>query len=126
MLPSSTTTSGVPDPGPWRYPETNFDADTDYVKIRFFDYTAPFSTQGGGTAGTSLSVYNQSSNGLGTAGATLYLYMPEDIEGQYGANWDAQNLSEVARGALGTFGSAAAGKAGETLVKAFDTFATPH
>ena len=125
MLPSSTTTSGVPDPGPWRYPETNFDADTDYVKIRFFDYTAPFSTQGGGTAGTNLSVYNQSSNGLGTAGATLYLYMPEDIEGQYGANWDAQNLSEVARGALGTFGSAAAGKAGETLVKAFDTFATP-
>lgn len=125
MLPSSTTTSGAAPTGQYRYPETNFDSDTDYVKIRFFDYTAPFSTEGGGTAGTSLSVYNQSSNGLGTAGATLYLYMPEDIEGQYGANWDAANLSEVARGTLGTFGSAAAGKAGESIVKAFDTIATP-
>ena len=120
MLPSSTTTSGVPDPGPWRYPETNFDADTDYVKIRFFDYTAPFSTQGGGTAGTNLSVYNQSSNGLGTAGATLYLYMPEDIEGQYGANWNAQDLSNVAKTALGTFGQAAGGDGVASMMKGLE------
>jgi hypothetical protein len=118
MLPSSTTTSGAAPTGQYRYPETNFDSDTDYVKIRFFDYTAPFSTQGGGTAGSSLSVYNQSSNGLGTAGATLYLYMPEDIEGQYGASWDAANLSNVAKTMLASFGEAANGKTGAAIGEA--------
>ena len=120
MLPSSTTTSGVPDPGPWRYPETNFDADTDYVKIRFFDYTAPFSTQGDGGAGGDLTAYNKSSNGLGKTGATLYLYMPEDIEGQYGANWNAQDLSNVAKTALGTFGQAAGGDGVASMMKGLE------
>jgi hypothetical protein len=118
MLPSSSTTSGQVPTGQYRYPETNFDSDTDYVKIRFFDYTAPFSSQGGGSAGSTLSVYNQSSNGLGSPGATVYLYMPEDIEGQYGGSWDAANLSNVAKTMLSSFGEAANGKMGAALGEA--------
>lgn len=103
-----------------RFPDAAFDADMDYVKIQFYDYTAPFSTQGGGVAGSSLAVYNQSSSGLGSRGATIHMYMPEDIEGQYGANWDAQNLSNVAKTALGTFGSAAGGDGVEAMMKGFE------
>ena len=107
-----------------RFPNAAFDADMDYVKIQFFDYTAPFSDQGGGTAGGNLAVYNQSSSGVGEKYSTLHLYMPEDIEGEYGGNWDSQNFSEVARGVMSTFGEGAAGKGGKALGEAFNTFTT--
>lgn len=120
MIPSAFVPGSVPT-GELRYPITNFDADTNYVKFKFFEYTAPFSTQGGVGAGSSLEVYNKSS-GLGASTTTVHLYMPEDIEGQYGGNWDNQNFSEVARGTMKTFGDAAAGKAGKALGEALDTF----
>lgn len=107
-----------------RFPNAAFDSDMDYVKIQFFDYTAPFSDQGGGTAGGNLAVYNQSSSGLGTPGATIHMYMPQDIEGQYGGNWDAQNLSNVAKTALGTFGEAAAGNGVDAMMKGLEGIKT--
>ena len=107
-----------------RFPNAAFDSDMDYVKIQFFDYTAPFSDQGGGTAGGNLAVYNQSSSGLGTPGATIHMYMPQDIEGQYGGNWDAQNLSNVAKTALGTFGEAAAGDGVGAMMKGLEGIKT--
>jgi len=124
MLPSkdsgSYPLSAIPR-GTYRYPRDEaFEATTDYVKLTFYKYTPPFSTEGGGTAGATQAQYNQSSSGVGEKYSTLHLYMPEDIEGEYGGNWDSQNLSEIARGTLGAFGSAAAGKTGESLVKAFD------
>jgi hypothetical protein len=127
MIPSSTRSTATAPKGPYRYPETTFDSDSDYVKLRFFDYKAPFSTQGGGGAGADLPQYNQSRTtaALGTETSTMYLYMPEDIEGQYGANWDNQNLSEVARGAMSSFGEAAGGKTGQALGELFNTFKVP-
>ena len=104
-----------------RFPNAAFDSDMDYVKIQFFDYTAPFSTQGDGGVGATLSQYNQSSTGLGTPGATIHMYMPQDIEGQYGGNWDAQNFSNVAKGALSTFGQAAGGDPVAAAGKTLDT-----
>tara|TARA_B100002019_G_scaffold97314_1_gene83714 strand:- start:622 stop:1548 length:927 start_codon:yes stop_codon:yes gene_type:complete len=104
-----------------RFPNAAFDADMDYVKIQFYDYTAPFSAEGGSTVGGSLQAYNKSSSGLGSRGATLHLYMPEDIEGQYGGNWDAQNFSNVAKGALSSFGSAAGKEIGQSMQDALDT-----
>ena len=124
MLPTSATPSGAaPAATTYRYPETNFDADTDYVKLRFFDYTAPFSAESSGGAGASLSAYNSSSSGLGKSGATLHLYMPEDIEGQYGGNWESTNMSEVSRG-LKAFGAASAGDAGGAIGAVFDVAKT--
>lgn len=113
-----------------RYPEANFDADTDYVKITFYDYIAPFSTEGAGAAGIttdaakSFAAYNSSAVSIGTATSTLYLYMPEDMSGQYGGNWDQMNLSTVARGALGGFGQAAGDKYDGALKTALDTALT--
>jgi hypothetical protein len=125
MIPSNSTTGGTPPKGPHRYPQADFNADTDYVKFRFFDYVAPFSSQGGGGSGVTLPVYNKSSGSalLGKETATVYLYMPEDIEGQYGANWNDSNLSEVAK-SISAFGSAANGNLGEAAGKLFDTIKT--
>ena len=128
MLPSkdsgSYPLSAIPK-GTYRYPRDEaFEATTDYVKLTFYKYTPPFSTQGGGTAGATQAQYNQSSSGVGEKYSTLHLYMPEDIEGEYGGNWDSQNFSEVARGVMSTFGEGAAGKGGKALGEAFNTFTT--
>jgi len=129
MLPSnkagSYPTSAIPK-GTYRYPrEEAFEATTDYVRLRFYKYIPPFSEQGGGTVGATQAGYNQSSSGIGKEYSTLYLYMPEDIEGEYGGNWDSQNFSEVARGALNAFGTAAAGDTfGGPLKSALDTAKT--
>jgi hypothetical protein len=129
MLPSkekgSYPLSAIPR-GTYRYPITDaFEASTDYVKLTFYKYTPPFSAEGGGTVGADQGAYNQSSSGVGDRYSTLHLYMPEDIEGEYGGNWDNQNFSEIARGALGKFGTAAAGDKFEgPLKKALETAAT--
>jgi len=129
MLPSSIAgsypTSAIPK-GPYRYPrEEAFKATTDYVKLTFYKYTPPFSAEGGGTVGADQGAYNKSSSGVGEKYSTLYLYMPEDIEGEYGGNWEKQNFSEVARGALKMFGTSAAGDKFEgPLKEALETAAT--
>lgn len=109
----------------YRYPMTEaFESSTDYVKLTFYKYVAPFSEQGGGTAGSDQLTYNKSSSGVGERYSTLHLYMPEDIEGEYGGNWDNQNFSEVARGTLSAFGAAANNKVGKALGEAFNTAET--
>jgi len=111
-----------------RYPETNFNADTDYVKIRFFDYVAPFSAEAGNTitnaAGPAFAAYNGSNSSLGKETATMYLYMPEDMDGQYGGNWSNTNLSTAARGILSGFGKGAVGDLGGTFGDVVGTGAT--
>ena len=129
MLRASTTTAAAPR-GLMRYPQKDFDANTDFVKFGFYDYVAPFSTGGGSLNATiqgnqaTLDSYN-TTVGNGSPKATVLLYMPEDIEGQYGANWQDQNLSNVARGVLGTFGAAAGANGIETMQSAFSTAYTP-
>jgi len=129
---TSPTLSGKAPKINTRYPETNFDQDTDYVKINFYDYVAPFSEKGGGSsgitnsAGDAFSSYNNSSAAaaLGSPTSTLVLYMPEDIAGQYGANWQDTNLTTVARGAMGMFGEAAGGNAGASAGAGLDALKT--
>jgi hypothetical protein len=126
MIPPSTNqTNSTPPGGSPRYPQATFDSDTDYVKFNFYDYVAPFSAQGGGTSGASLPVYNQSSGSVlnNKQTSTVYLYMPEDIEGQYGASWNETNLSEIAKG-MKAFGEAASGDVGGTIQELFNTAKT--
>ena len=117
-----------PPTGSFRYPDVEYKEDMDYVRINLHDYIAPFSAQGDqiitNSPGLAYSSYNKSSDGLGKATSTLYLYMPEDMEGEYGGNWDAQNLSNVTRGVLGGFGSAAGGKVDASLTKLLETATT--
>lgn len=130
MINKSSNNAKAPT-GLMRYPEKDFDANTDYVMFTFYDYTAPFSTQGGGgvignnvSTVAGLNAYNKSSSGLTSPTSRVLLYMPEDIEGAYGASWQDTNLSNVAKGALGTFGSATAGKPIEAFGQALDTLGT--
>ena len=107
MKPSGNATTKAPT-GTYRYPSGNFDADTDYVKITFHEYVAPYSTQGGSGAGAGLGAYNKSVD-IGAAKSTVILYMPEDMEGEYGGQWQDTNISNLATGALNAFGKAAGG-----------------
>ena len=105
--------------GSARYPSANFDSTTDYVKFTFYNYVAPFGTGGGSGAASSIPNYNKSVSDLGTPTSTVYLYMPEDMEGEYGGTWGDQNISNFAAGALGSFGKAAGGDLGKSIGSGF-------
>lgn len=118
-----------PPSGSFRYPNVDYNNNMDYVKITLHDYIAPFASQASGTAtqnnaGLAYSAYNSSNTSLGNPTSTILLYMPEDMEGEYGGNWDAMNLSTVARGALGAFGEAAGEDVPDALSELLTTATT--
>lgn len=96
-------------------------SDTDYVSFEFFDYLPPFKPSGGNrgtqgtTAGSNLgqkyTTYSQSIDpmNLQKANNTYYrnivMYMPEDLGGQYGADWTSKSFSNIGVEALRTIGS---------------------
>jgi len=47
--------------------------------------------------------------------------MPQDVSVQYGAQWDDMNISNIARGALGSAGKAFDSKPAEALGEFFNT-----
>jgi len=116
MLPSTGVSTGpkTPKKEQLRYPYEAIGQDMEYVLFTFYDYTAPFSKDGFITE-ASLDAYNKSSSGLKSTGKTVIMYMPEDIEGQYGASWTDTNISTIARGALGAFGAFSGKDLGGTL-----------
>jgi len=82
--------------------------DTDYVTFSFYDYKPPFQAKAsgnagdGGNLGATYAQYNASVT-LGTDGGlkkadgynNIVLYMPEDIQGQYGAKWGGAGFGAV-------------------------------
>lgn len=112
MLPTGNQGNSV-GAGQLRYPNVAYESDSDYVLFSFYNYQAPFSKQGiaaagGNVFGGGLSGYNaSSSSGLTSSGTSIILYMPEDVEVQYGASWQDTNLTNIAKGALAGFGGAA-------------------
>jgi hypothetical protein len=93
---------GIPSTG-LRYPSAPVNQDTDYVRIRFYKYTPPFSAQGFSQSGRS--GYNKSISELGSQiGGDVILYMPQDISAQYGGTWSDMNFSNIARSAIGAAG----------------------
>jgi len=129
MIPLNNTGGGASGPtaGGLRYPRERIGSDTDWVLFNFYKYSAPFRDQANSsiTNTATLTNYNSSSgNTLGSSIGTIQMYMPEDIEAQYGANWQDTNLSNMARGALGAFGSAANANIGEAIGKTIDTIYT--
>lgn len=109
MLPRSDASysSSWPVTGSLSYPKDEINADTDWVKVTFYKYTAPFSTQAIGSGdSTSISAYNTSASGLSREGPELRLYMPEDVGTKYGANWGDKNISNFGRAVLRAGGQA--------------------
>ena len=94
---------------PSQYPISD---DTDYVSFQFYDYKPPFQatnkSSGAGrfTVGQSYQSYNASIQNENLTKAEgykpVFLYMPQDIQGQYGANWGGASFGamfqQLARG----------------------------
>jgi len=95
--------------GALRYPSDVWvTKETDYVTFAFYDYKPPFQAKAGGNAGdggnlgASYAQYNASVTLGGEGGlkkaegyTDIVLYMPEDIQGQYGAKWGGAGFGAV-------------------------------
>ena len=94
-----------------RYPKTGlYESHTDYVKFEFFEYQPPFSgeaTEGKSADGkknysyTSLSETAKPAEGL----RSIFLYMPEDIQSAFSADWGDKSFTNVQRDLLRNAGS---------------------
>ena len=76
----------------YRYPNSGaqITPDTDYVTFEFFKYKPPFKDTGGGNkkAQYDTSVNFGKDDIIGEKfGKNIIMYMPEDIQSEYGANW---------------------------------------
>ncbi len=122
--------------GSLRYPG-NIDSDTDYVTFEFYDYNPPF----GRGEGEDLNIISSESalNLYQTSGSkekakkaeglsSVILYMPEDIQSQYGARWGGADfstasvaLSRAVGTEIGSFGTQLGAVAGMAKSKFYDT-----
>jgi hypothetical protein len=99
-----------------RYPKNITDLNTDYVVFDFFTYDPPFgkgknqvSSQTQFSAENAYSFYNASGLAIerknkATGFSSIILYMPEDIQSQYGARWGGADFSTGTVGMMRTFG----------------------
>lgn len=97
-----------PKGGRLEYPRGRVYTDnTDYVKFRFVEYTPPFAAansnqyiKADGDSDTSnlaaTNIYNNSIAGFKSSGLpSIYMYMPEDIGAEYGANWGGKGFTNT-------------------------------
>lgn len=112
---AGSTTAGI-----LRYPaDPEITEDSDYVVFSFFKYAPPF---GGGRDTPNQADPNNSTTAKSTGGYKNYqnsndrsyanpslspiiLYMPEDIQSQFGAGWNGAGFGAAAAGMLGVTGS---------------------
>jgi hypothetical protein len=88
-----------------RYPDNIASGDTDYVVFEFYEYNPPFGRGKGEafgqgfTAQNGYDLYNVSGDSSKATKSNLksiVLYMPEDIQAQYGARWGGADFSTAA------------------------------
>ena len=96
------------------FPDKMYDDNTDYVKFDFYNYTGPFNkisnsgtVSASGTkspAGNPYDTYNGTEYTKysfdGGGNKTVLLYMPEDIQAAYSANWGGKGFTNIAADAL--------------------------
>ena len=117
--PRAGTTAGAPASKTVRYPsQIDIESDTDYVSIDFYNYKPPFG-QGENKApqvqedqgmGQIYENYNHSiGDGLLNTKADGYksilLFMPEDVQAQYGANWGGAGIGVGQANVAGMIGA---------------------
>jgi hypothetical protein len=122
--------------GSLRYPSNLTANDTDYVTFQFYKYNPPFGRGAGEPVGQTISS-GSAFNAYQTSGSkekgiksdlkSIILYMPEDIQSQYGSNWGGAEISTAAVGmsrvvgtdptGVGTALSATAGMAKSGIYK---------
>ena len=98
--------TGVADSGALRYPKAlPITPTSDYVSFEFFKYKPPFAS--------SSTDYNESVSDemLGDPQCNpILLYMPEDIQSEYGANWGGAGFGLLSKTLMAGVGNAAAGQ----------------
>jgi hypothetical protein len=118
VIPPPQAVAGSKKSGVLRYPtDPEITSDTDYVVFSFFKYAPPFGggrdtpnqAQAGSTTRQSSGGYAnyQNSNDRSYANPAadpIILYMPEDIQSQFGAGWNGAGFGAAAAGMLGGTG----------------------
>jgi hypothetical protein len=120
VIPAPPAVAGSKKSGVLRYPtDPEITSDTDYVGFSFFKYAPPFGggrdtpnqARAGSTTRRSSGGYAnyQNSNDRSYANPSslepIILYMPEDIQSQFGAGWNGAGFGAAAAGMLGVTGS---------------------
>jgi len=109
-----------------KYPRNLFEGSTDYVKFQFYKYKGPFSGNSGetgkqkdtkgGDISNDYAKYNQagalyeSYHGV----SNIMMYMPEDVNAEYGAQWNGKDFSNIGAEVLRGAGGALSGDIGNT------------
>lgn len=93
-----------------------------YVSFRFYEYVPPFTTKSASTSRTSAAGYNSnltkgftqpakySQDAGGGELERVLLYMPQDIQAQYGVEWGGKSIQNVTAGILGAAGGGPQGR----------------
>ena len=99
-----------------RYPNNIFETSSDYVIFGFYKYDPPFGRGQGGDGSLDFDSGNAGYNsyaksGIGKKSITgmdpIILYMPEDIQGQYSAQWQGTGFGATTAGLLSAAGTSA-------------------
>ena len=110
-----------------KYPNEAIEAHSDYVKFQFYQYNGPFSGNAGDayktqdtdgkTITNDFQRYNESNKQYAVYpnSKNIILYMPEDIQTQYGASWGGKDFSNIGAEALKGSGGLLAGDVGQTF-----------
>lgn len=108
-----------------KYPNESIEKHSDYVMFQFYQYNGPFSGNAGDayqdidgkTLNKDYARYNESNKEYATYpdSSNIILYMPEDIQTQYGASWGGKEFSNIGAEALRGMGGALAGDVGQTF-----------
>tara|TARA_Y100000022_G_scaffold155931_1_gene138156 strand:- start:918 stop:1976 length:1059 start_codon:yes stop_codon:yes gene_type:complete len=107
--------------------------DTDYVSFSFFEYTPAFDGVGKNSAGTTSDAaslgarYKQYSGSItdmtkAKGYSPIVMYMPQDIQGQYGANWGGAGFGAFFTTIAGAMTGVTDGKFGDSLKTFADDF----
>ena len=123
--PSITTSS----PNVLQYPSYSpMSKETDYVSFSFFDYTPAFDGVGKDKDATGLGArYKQYSGSItdmtkAKGYSPIVMYMPQDIQGQYGANWGGAGFGAFFTTIAGAMAGVTDGNFGASLQTAAEDF----
>ena len=98
---SSFGKTNTSDTSALRYPKhQDITANSDYVSFEFYEYQPPFGSSGAKAAKTG---YNDSISDaiLGESKEKILIYMPEDIQSEYGANWGGAGFGLLSKAIMG-------------------------
>lgn len=109
-----------------KYPADLFEGSTDYIKFQFYEYNGPFSGNSGDyskqddTKGNKVDTDFAKYNQAGTlyepypGAKNIYMYMVEDVNAEYGAQWQGKDFSNIGAEALRGAGGGLTGDLGNT------------